>query len=66
MIGIRWCSALVKPQEPETLTAIREHPKLKGYLEAGAPPGYLWIKSTSNPGNFVQRCQALGFEVRSL
>jgi hypothetical protein len=66
VIGIRWCSALVKPQEPETLTAIREHPRLKGYLEAGAPPGYLLIKSTSNPETFAQRCQVLGFEVRSL
>ena len=66
MIGIRGCSALVKPKEPEILTVIRQHPKLKGYLEAGAPPGYLLIKSSSNRKNFVQRCRELGFEVRSL
>jgi len=65
-VDIRWCSALVKPKEPETLTAICEHPKLKGYLEAGAPPGYLVIKSSSNPENFFQRCRALGFDVRLL
>jgi hypothetical protein len=43
-LGIRWCSALVKPESAELLVAIREHPKLKGYLEPGAPPGYLLIK----------------------
>jgi hypothetical protein len=66
LVGIRECSALVKPERPETLTAIREHPRLKGYLEPGAPPGYLLIKANSNPANFVQRCQELGFDVRSL
>ena len=62
-VGIRWCSALVKPESPEVLTAIRSHPQLKGYLEPGAPPGYLLIKSRSNPDNFVGRCQTLGFDV---
>jgi hypothetical protein len=65
-LGIRWCSALVKPESAEVLAAIREHPKLKGYLEPGAPPGYLLIKSRSDPGNFVQRCQDLGFKVETL
>ena len=65
-IGIRWCSALVKPESDEVLTAIREHPKLKGYLEPGAPTGYLLIKSQSDPDNFVQRCQTLGFKVEKL
>lgn len=65
-IGIRWCSALVKPETPEALSAIREHPQLKGYLEAGAPPGYLLIKPASNPDTFARRCQALGFEVKPL
>jgi hypothetical protein len=65
-LGIRWCSALVKPDSGEVLAAIREHPKLKGYLEPGAPPGYLLIKSRSDPGNFVQRCQDLGFKVETL
>ena len=62
-VGIRWCSAVVKPENPEVLAAIREHPQLKGYLEPGAPPGYLLLKSRSNPDKFVQRCQALGFDV---
>jgi hypothetical protein len=65
-VGIRWCSALIKPESPEALAAIREHPRLKGYLEPGAPPGYLLLKSRSDPGNFVQRCRDLGFEVTSL
>jgi hypothetical protein len=65
-LGIRGCSALVKPESAEVLAAIREHPKLKGYLEPGAPPGYLLIKSQSDPGNFVQRCRDLGFKVESL
>ncbi|MBV8384401.1 MAG: hypothetical protein JOZ63_17470 [Planctomycetaceae bacterium] len=65
-VGIRWCSALVKPENPEVLAAIREHPQLKGYLEPGAPPGYLLIKSRSNPDNFVRRCQDLGFAVHTL
>jgi hypothetical protein len=62
-IDIRWCSALVKPESAEVLAAIREHPQLKGYLEPGAPPGYLLIKPRSNPDNFVERCRKLGFEV---
>lgn len=65
-VGIRWCSALVKPETAEVLDAIRSHPRLKGYLEPGAPPGYLLIKSRSNPDNFVRRCQDLGFKVTAL
>jgi hypothetical protein len=65
-VGIRWCSALVKPESPEVLAAIREHPQLKGYLKPGAPPGYLLLKSRSNPDNFVRRCQDLGFAVHTL
>lgn len=65
-VGIRWCSALVKPESAEVLAAIREHPQLKGYLEPGAPPGYLLLKSRSNPDNFVRRCQDLGFAVHTL
>ena len=48
-IGIRGCSALVKPENEEVLKAIRQHPNLKGYIEPGAPPGYLIIKPTSDP-----------------
>ena len=62
-IGIRGCSALLKPENAETLKAIREHPRLKGYLEPGAPPGYLMLKSRSNPDNFLLRCEDLGFEL---
>jgi hypothetical protein len=65
-IGIRWCSALVKPESAEVLAAIREHPQLKGYLEPGAPPGYLLLKSRSDPDNFVRRCRDLAFEVHSM
>ena len=66
VIGIRWRSALVKPEKVETLAAIQKHPNLKGYLEAGAPPGYLLIKSRSDPATFVRRCKELGFEVQIL
>lgn len=65
-VGIRWCSALIKPESSEVLAAIRAHPKLKGYLEPGAPPGYLLLKSRSNPDNFVRRCQDLGFDVHTM
>ena len=65
-VGIRWCSALLKPESAEVLAAIREHPTLKGYLEPGAPPGYLLIKSRSDPSSFVRRCQDLGFQVETL
>lgn len=65
-VGIRWCSALVKPENAEVLAAIREHPQLKGYLEPGAPAGFLLIKSRSSPDNFVRRCQELGFQVESM
>ncbi|MBV8315739.1 MAG: hypothetical protein JOZ53_12435 [Planctomycetaceae bacterium] len=65
-IGIRWCSALVKPEGAEVLAAVREHPQLKGYLEPGAPPGCLLLKGRSDPDNFVRRCRDLGFEVDSM
>ena len=65
-VAIRFCSALVKPATVEALEAIRQHPQLKGYLEARAPPGYLLIKPRSDPGNFMHRCEKLGFEVESL
>ena len=65
-IGIRFCSALIKPETANALDAIRQHPQLKGYLEPGAPPGFLLIKQGSNPSNFVERCRALGFEIKPL
>ena len=48
------------------MDAIRQHSRLKGYLEAGAPKGYLLIKPGSNPHNFVQRSKELGFRVTLL
>jgi hypothetical protein len=66
VLQIRGCSAIVKPPNPEAIEAIRKHPRLKGYLEAGAPPGYLLIKATSDPWNFIERCRELGFEVQRL
>jgi len=65
-IRIRGCSAIVQPESAEVLDAIRQHSRLKGYLEAGAPKGYLLIKQQSNPMNFVQRCKELGFKVTIL
>lgn len=65
-LGIRGCSAIVKPENAEVLEAIRAHRRLKGYLEAGAPPGYVLIKAQSNPHEFIRRCQELGFTVTSL
>jgi hypothetical protein len=65
-IRIRACSAIVQPESAEVLDAIRRHSRLKGYLEAGAPKGYLLIKQQSNPSNFVQRCKAFGFKVTIL
>ena len=59
-------SAIVQPESAEVLEAIRQHSRLKGYLEAGAPKGYLLIKQQSNPMNFVQRCKELGFRVTVL
>ena len=65
-IRVRGCSAIVQPESAEVLDAIRQHSRLKGYLEAGAPKGYLLIKQQSNPSNFVQRCKELGFKVTIL
>jgi hypothetical protein len=65
-IRIRGCSAIVQSESPEVLDAIRQHSRLKGYLEAGAPKDYLLIKQQSNPSNFVRRCEELGFRVTIL
>ena len=62
-LRIRGCRALIKPDTPELLDAIRGHRRLKGYLMSGAPPGYLLIKETSDPFNFMKRCRELGFEI---
>jgi len=65
-IRICACSAIVLPQSAEVLDAIRRHSRLKGYLEAGAPRGYLLIKPRSSPGNFAERCREPGFKVSLL
>ena len=65
-VRIHACSAIVQPESAEVLDAIRRHSRLKGYLEAAAPQGYLLIKPQSNPSNFVQRCRELGFIVTLL
>ncbi len=62
----RYCSGIVKPATPEMAKAIRAHPRLKGYIEPGAPTGYLLIKPNSNFDNFLVRCRELGFELLSL
>ena len=65
-IRIRACSTIVLPESAEVLDAIRRHSRLKGYLEAEAPEGYLLIKPKSNPNNFVRRCRELGFKITLL
>jgi hypothetical protein len=61
-IQIRACSAIVQPESAEVLDPIRRHGRLKGYLEARAPQGYLLIKPQSNPSNFVQPAGSLGLK----
>lgn len=58
------CQALIGPGSPKLLNAIRQHRKLKNYLAAGAPPGYLLIKAQSDPWNFLERCRECGFELK--
>ena len=58
-----FCRGLVIPESKQVAQAIRQHPRLKGYLAPNAPPGFLLIKSESDPSNFIQRCRELGFEV---
>ena len=57
------CSGVVFPESEAVAKAIRQHPRLKGYLATNAPPGMLLIKPESDPGNFLTRCRELGFEV---
>jgi len=52
--------------KPEHIKPPPENVKLKGYIEAGGPPGFLVIESTSNPANFIRRCREFGFEVKPL
>jgi len=66
VLCIQACSAIVKPENPAMLSIIRNHSKLKGYIDPGGPPGYLLVKSTSNPANFIKRCREYGFEVKPL
>ena len=65
-LQVRLCSALLEPESAEVLAAIKDHRRLKNYLETGAPPGYLLVKHGSDPYNFVKRCSELGFTVKRL
>jgi len=65
-IRVRFCSALLQPENAEVLAAIRAHPKLKGDLEPGAPAGYLLLKSRSDPDDFLILCRKLGFRIKPL
>ncbi|MBI4662102.1 MAG: hypothetical protein HY735_25045 [Verrucomicrobia bacterium] len=58
------CRGMLRASDPNLLSAIRSHPKLKGYLDSKAPPGCLVIKENSDPAAFIARCQAHGFEVK--
>jgi hypothetical protein len=62
----RFCSGIVKPADTAMVQAIRTHPRLKGYIEPGGPPGYLLIKAGSSFDNFLIRCRELGFELTLL
>jgi hypothetical protein len=66
VLRIQACSAIIKPENLAMLSAIRNHNKLKGYIDPGGPPDYLLVKSTSNPANFIKRCREYGFEVKPL
>ncbi|MEW6375951.1 MAG: hypothetical protein AB1502_09225, partial [Thermodesulfobacteriota bacterium] len=66
VLRIQACSAIVKPENPAMLSTIRNHSKLKGYIDPGGPPGYLLVKSKSNPANFIKRCRDYGFKVKPL
>ncbi len=57
------CSGVVIPENDQVAKAIRQHPRLKGYLAPNAPPGLLLIKPHSDPVNFIARCREQGFEV---
>lgn len=65
VVKLRWCSALLKPENADVLEAIRRHPQLKNYIEPGAPPGYLLVKGQSDINNFIWRCRQLGFQVEA-
>jgi hypothetical protein len=65
-VKYRQCSALIQPSSEEVRDAIRKHPQLKGFIEAGAPPGYLLLKPSSNPLTFLQRCQDMGLTLKEL
>lgn len=65
VVLVRSCRGLVKVENPELLSLIRAHPRLKGYLDRGGPPGFLIIKEGADVHNFVQRCQEHGYEVKS-
>ena len=64
VVLFRSCRGLIKIENPELLSLIRTHPRLKGYLDRGAPAGYLIIKDGADPRRFLERCEQHGFEVK--
>ncbi len=58
------CSGIVKLSKPEQAGRIRAIHKLKGYIGAVLPPGYLIIKNTSSLNTFIKRCADYGFDVQ--
>jgi len=64
LVLFRSCRGLIKIENPELLSLIRTHPRLKGYLDSRAPAGYLIIKDGADPRRFIERCQQHGFEVK--
>lgn len=63
-LHMRYCSAIVIPDNLELLGHIRAHPKLKGYIAPHSPKGLLMIKPESNPDNFYRRCREYGFDIK--
>ncbi len=66
LLRMLYCSAIIKPENPELLSVIRSHPKLKGYIEPRSPKGYLLIKDNASAVNFIRRCEEYGFKVEPL
>lgn len=61
-IRIRGCSAIVKPENREVLEAIKAHRRLKGYLEARAPDGYLLHQAKVESASVYPALPGIGFD----
>lgn len=58
------CSAILTSDDPATLSAVRSHGKLKGYLVPDGPPGLLAVRPDRDVRNFIARCRQLGFDLK--